>query len=97
MYAAEVTDSTTGERETYTGLTDGKIRDRIAKHEGNCRNRHQPSTRLSSHIWQLKDQGRSYTTSWKILTRSDTCRLCMKEKFHINSISCSPRPQPRST
>ena len=90
VYTAEVTDSTTGKKETYTGLTDGKIRDRIAKHEGNCRNRHQPGTRLSSHIWQLKDQGHSYTTSWKILTRASSfnpssgmCRLCMKEKFHI--------------
>ena len=80
----------TGKKETYTGLTDGKIRDRIAKHEGNCRNRHQPGTRLSSHIWQLKDQGHGYTTSWKILTRASSfnpssglCRLCMKEKFHI--------------
>ena len=90
VYTAEVTDSTTGKKETYTGLTDGKIRDRIAKHEGNCRHRHQTGTRLSSHIWHLKDQGHSYTTSWKILTRASTfnpssgmCRLCMLEKYHI--------------
>ena len=70
--------------------TECNVRDRNAKHEGNCRHRHQPGTRLSSHIWHLKDQGHSYTTSWKILTRASSfnpssgmCRLCMKEKFHI--------------
>ena len=36
VYTAEVTDSNTGERETYIGLT---------------------GTRLSSHIWHLKDRG----------------------------------------
>ena len=36
VYTAEVTDSDTGERETYIGLT---------------------GTRLSSHIWHLKDRG----------------------------------------
>ena len=90
VYTAEVTDSDTGEKETYIGLTECNVRDRNAKHEGNCRHRHQPSTRLSPPIWHLKDQGHSYTTSWKILTRASTfnpssgmCRLCMLEKFHI--------------
>ena len=66
------------------------MRDRIAKHEGNCRHRHQPGTRLSSHVWKLKDQGSSYTISWHILSRASNynptsrmCRLCLKEKFLI--------------
>ena len=90
VYGAEVTNITTGEKETYTGLTDGTMRDRIAKHEGNCRHRHQPGTRLSSHVWQLKDKGFPYTISWQILSRASSynptngmCRLCLKEKFLI--------------
>ena len=90
VYGAEVTNTSTGEKETYTGLTEGTMRDRIAKHEGNCRHRHQPGTRLSSHVWKLKDQGSPYTISWAILSRASSynptsrmCRLCLKEKFLI--------------
>ena len=61
VYSAEITDLSTGEKETYTGLTDGTIRDRISSHMGNCRHRHQPGTRLSTHVWKLKDRGAPYT------------------------------------
>ena len=90
VYGAEVTNTDTGEKETYTGLTEGTIRERIAKHEGNCRHRHQPGTRLSSHVWKLKDQGSPFTITWSILSRASTfnptsgmCRLCLKEKYMI--------------
>ena len=33
------------------------VKDWIAKHEGNFRNKHQPGTTLSAHIWELKDRG----------------------------------------
>ena len=61
VYSAEITDLSTGEKETFTGLTDGTIRDRISSHMGNCRHRHQPGTRLSTHVWKLKDRGAPYT------------------------------------
>ena len=90
VYSAEITDTSTGEKETYTGLTEGTIRDRISKHLGNCRHRHQPGTRLSAHVWKLKDRGAPYTITWKILSRASTfntttgmCRLCLKEKYLI--------------
>ena len=37
VYGANITDLTTGNKDTYTGLTDGTIRDRISKHEEDCR------------------------------------------------------------
>ena len=90
VYGAEVTNTATGEKETYTGLTEGTMRDRIAKHEGNCRHRDQPGTRLSSHVWKLKDEGSPFTISWQILSRASSfnptsgmCRLCLKEKYLI--------------
>ena len=90
VYGAEITDTSTGEKETYTGLTDGTIRDRIARHEGNFRHRHQPGTRLSDHVWKLKDKGSPFTITWQILSRASSfnpssglCRLCLKEKFFI--------------
>ena len=90
VYGAEVTDTTTGEKETYTGLTDGTLRARIGQHEGNCRHRDQPGTRLSKHVWSLKDKDHPYTITWQILCRagsynpsSGICRLCLKEKYLI--------------
>ena len=88
VYGAEVTELITGSKETYTGITDGTIRDRIAKHHGNFRHRHQPGTRLSDHVWKLKDQGFSYSITWQILARARSYNpssgmncLCLKEKF----------------
>ena len=39
VYTAEISDLTTGNKDAYTGLTDGTIRERISKHEGDCRKR----------------------------------------------------------
>ena len=85
-----ITDFTTSNKETYTGLTDGTIRDRIRKHEGDCRKRDQPGTRLSAHVWEVKDKGHTYSITWQILARvssynssSGMCCLCRKEKFFI--------------
>ena len=85
-----MTELTTGSKETYTSITDGAIRDRIARHEGNFRHRHQPGTRLSDHVWKLKDKGSPFTITWQILSRASSfnpssglCRLCLKEKFFI--------------
>ena len=90
VYGATVTDLNTGQKETYTGLTDGTMRDRIGKHESNCRHKDQPGTRLSTHVWQLKDRGAPYTVNWQILSRASSfnpttgmCRLCLKEKYLI--------------
>ena len=90
VYGAEITDLATGNKETYTGLTDGTIRDRISRHEGDCRQRDRPGTRLSAHVWELKDKGHTYTITWQILARASSynpssgmCRLCLKEKFFI--------------
>ena len=85
-----ITDFTTSNKETYTGLTDGTIRDRISKHEGDCRKRDQPGTRLSAHVWEVKDKGHTYSITWPILARASSynpssrmCRFFLKEKFLI--------------
>ena len=45
---------------------------------------------MSSHIWDFKDRGSTYTISWKILDRGNpftsltkSCMLCTVEKFYI--------------
>ena len=90
VYGAEITDLSTGEKQTYTGLTEGTMRERISGHMGNCRNRNEPGTRLSTHVRKLQDKGSAYTITWQILSRASTfnpttgmCRLCLKEKYLI--------------
>ena len=63
---------------------------RIGKHESNCRHRDQPGTRLSAHVWKLKDKDHPYDITWQILSRASgynptkgMCSLCLKEKFLI--------------
>ena len=87
---AEVTKLNTGWKETYTGITNGTIRDRIARHEGNFRHRHQPGTRISDHVWKLKGKESPFTITWQILSRASSfdpssglCCLCLSEKFFI--------------
>jgi hypothetical protein len=77
--------------EHYTGLTGNTFKKRWNKHEGDFRNttgKH--NTRLSTHIWKLKEEGKDYETKWEILDRAPThnpvnmkCRLCLKEIFYI--------------
>ena len=73
VYGAEITHLATGNKETYTGLTDGTIRDRISKHEGDCCQRDRPETRLSAHMWDLKDKGHTYSITWQIMARASSC------------------------
>ena len=91
VYGATVTDESTGEREIYTGLTEGRFKTRFNAHMGNFQHRNQQhKTTLSTHVWRLKDKGRPYRVSWTILARArgfntstGVCRLCLVEKFYI--------------
>ena len=76
--------------ETYTGLTINTAKKRITGHNGNIRHREQKGTRLSAHIWELKDKGIPHTLTWSILTTANgfnpsnkQCRLCLLEKWYI--------------
>ena len=47
-------------------------------------------TKLSTHIWELKDRGSAWAIKWRILDRGNTynpatkvCNLCNKEKYWI--------------
>ena len=59
-------------------------------HNGNIKHREQKGTRLSAHIWELKDQGIPYDLTWSILATASgynpstkQCRLCLLEKWVI--------------
>ena len=93
VYQATVTDTNTGNTETYVGSTSTDFKTRLGNHRQNFNNPDQlnrPSTKLSSHIWKLKKQNHQYTTTWKILKQvppyksgSKACNLCLFEKYII--------------
>ena len=91
VYSANVKETLSGKTETYTGLTGRSFKQRWNEHN---RDFEKPENRtksmLSTHIWELKDQGLDYNISWKILDRGKSynpvtkkCLLCLKEKFYI--------------
>ena len=90
IYEAIVTEVTSGKKETYTGLTNRRFKDRLYEHTTSFNRRGDKKTALSSHIWNLKDRGIQYNLSWRLKDRATTynpatksCRLCLKEKWHI--------------
>ena len=90
IYSCRVTRLDTGESETYTGLAGETFKKRFYGHNGNINNRDQTGTKLSKHIWDLKDNNIPYETKWSILAKAKTfnpvtkkCRLCLKEVYYI--------------
>ena len=91
VYRASVKQNVSGTTNTYTGLTARSFKDRWKEHMDDFeKQNNRTKTKLSSHIWELKDMGVDFTISWKILDRapaynpvSKKCILCLKEKYHI--------------
>ena len=89
IYEATVT-TNTGKKETYTGLTSRRFKDRLYEHTSDMNNEGNEGTSLSNHVWKLKNENTPYKITWKIITRARSfnpstkrCNLCLKEKFCI--------------
>ena len=90
VYKAEVTDENENVA-TYTGLTGNSFKKRHYRHRQSFNNRKlEHDTTLSSYIWSLKDEDKSYRIHWSLKGRAPKfspitkkCRLCIKEKYHI--------------
>ena len=60
----------------------GHLRD--LRHE-----KYRHSTKLSSYVWGLKDEGTPYTLEWRVVDRGrpyngrGRCNLCLKEAYYI--------------
>ena len=91
IYRATVTETVSGNRETYTGVTGNTFKKRLYGHQADMRkseNRH--SSSLANHVWSLKDNGRQFSINWRLVDRSSAfnpitgkCRICLKEKKEI--------------
>jgi hypothetical protein len=87
VYEACIKETASGKTETYTGLSCRTFKQRFNEHNkpGN-----RLKSKLSSHIWDLKDKGVGFEVTWKLLDRAPAfnpitkkCRLCLKEKYYI--------------
>ena len=89
IYEAKV--ATTHETKYYIGLTSTTFKSRYNNHKASFTdNRKKNNTELSKYIWKLKEDGTSYTITWKILKharpyspKTNRCNLCLWEKFYI--------------
>ena len=91
IYRATVTDTLSGNTETYTGVTGNTFKKRFNGHQSDLRNsKNRHNSTLASHVWQLKDEGKQFTIDWRLVDRSSPfnpitrkCRICLKEKKEI--------------
>ena len=92
IYEAKVT--TPNEDKRYIGLTATSVKTRYSAHKASFNNRDKSNqTKLSKHIWKLKDDGTAYNITWTIKRRvqpysprSKTCSLCLWEKYFIITV-----------
>ena len=76
-----------GKSDTYVGLTERKLSDRVNEHYRSFEDyKSKSSTKLSKKIWNLKDQDKNYELKWKILrsakpysSGTTECGLCLTE------------------
>ena len=90
VYQATVTREDNGKKETYTGLTSRRFKDRWYEHTQDISHQKREGTSLSHYVWKLKQEDIAHNIRWKILMKSKsfnttkrTCYLCLKEKFCI--------------
>ena len=77
--------------DTYVGMTGNDFKQRWRIHDTSFNLRHHStSSKLSEHVWKLKDEGTDYLIEFSILDKAPTfnpqtwvCNLCTLEKFYI--------------
>ena len=96
VYQAEVT-APGKPKEKYVGIAATTWKERHGNHTASFKHKEkQRNTKLSGYIWSLKEEKQDYTQplpqgvtiKWRVLARcqpfrasSNTCRLCLREKF----------------
>ena len=92
VYKATVTETGSGNANTYIGMTGRRFKDRWQEHKYDLNNivDGRDKTKLSAHIWELKDRGKNYEVGWEIIDKAATynpttkkCNVCLKEKCNI--------------
>ena len=90
VYKAVVTSDASPTKD-YIGLTSTTFKERLGNHKRSFTNKSLVNaSELSKHIWQLKQNGKSYNIKWSIIQQAapynpatKRCNLCLAEKYHI--------------
>ena len=77
----------------YIGLTEQTFKQRYNGHNQSFNHeKHENSTELSKHVWQLKRKNKPFSINWSIIRKahpysneSKRCNLCLNEKLAIVS------------
>jgi hypothetical protein len=91
VYKASVTDNSTGQVDTYIGMTGRTFKERWNEHKHDIKSvSGKEKTKLSIHVWDIKDKGATHDISWELIDKGNTynptnkkCLVCLKEKYHI--------------
>ena len=90
VYEGTVVSHPDGAVRDYRGLCSTAWKDRWAVHNQHMNHRiHRTKCELAKYVWDLKDQNRTFTITWKILKKvygrmvGGACRLCTTEKLFI--------------
>ena len=77
--------------DSYIGMTATSFKGRWRNHMSSFKTRNpNNATALSRYIWDLQDKKIGYSLQWRLVSRgkpynhvTDTCRLCIREKYFI--------------
>ena len=92
VYAGTVTTPADEEGKVYLGASGPSFKLRVSNHNKAFTHEcYRKDTKLSGHIWNLKESGESrYNIKWSVVRRthgynrvSKTCDLCLSEKLEI--------------
>ena len=90
VYEGEVTNITDDITRLYVSVTQRPWKDRRAVHNSGINHReYSIKSELTKYIWSLKDAGKQYKLTWRILEKvkgkliGGECKLCVAEKLHI--------------
>ena len=90
VYEGTVVSHLDGAVKDYRGLCSTVWKDRWAVHNQHMNHRiHRTKCELAKYVWDLKEQNKTFTITWKILKKvygrmvGGACRLCTTEKLFI--------------
>ena len=70
VYKAEITPTDTQESKVYFGITAGLFKERYNNHKKSLTNaKYAKETELSKYVWNLKENGKSFSIKWRKIMR----------------------------
>ena len=73
VYKATVTETGTRNVNTYIGMTGRRFKDRWQEHKHDFISvKGKEKSKLSTHIWEVKDRGEDYEVAWELIDKATT-------------------------